>query len=85
MIWREQVAQDAFAVLRKHLGIPDDDDLHKIAAEIAECIPSPDSYERKDAEIANLRVALLWIDTYDPEIVAAAEEKFGFKLSTPKR
>lgn len=43
------------------------------------------------AEITRLRSqleravdALLWIDTYDPETVAAAETKFGFNLKELK-
>ena len=31
-------------------------------------------------ELLKLQAALLWIDRYEPEIVAAAETKFGFKL-----
>jgi hypothetical protein len=31
-------------------------------------------------EVLRLREALSWIDTFDPETVAAAENKFGFAL-----
>ena len=33
------------------------------------------------SDIAALLKALAWIDTYDPETIAAAEAKFGFKLT----
>ncbi len=33
------------------------------------------------AEIERLRAALLWIDRFDPETIAVAEEKFGLKLT----
>lgn len=34
--------------------------------------------------IEQMRSALLWIDNTDPEMVAAAEKKFGFKLVEPR-
>lgn len=37
-------------------------------------------YREAADEIERLRAALLWLDNHEPELVAAAEEKFGFKL-----
>ena len=37
--------------------------------------------DKQAAEIERLRDAMLWIDTYDPETIAAAETKFGFKVN----
>ena len=39
-----------------------------------------DIVERLEAENERLRAALAWIDNAEPELVAAAETKFGFKL-----
>lgn len=37
--------------------------------------------KKLEADNERLRQALLWIDHYEPELVAAAETKFGVKLA----
>lgn len=45
-----------------------------------ECVEASAAILALLEENERLRKALAWIDNADPEIVTAAEEKFGFKL-----